>query len=278
MSYDIRKPLISDTTPQGQISQIKSYLIQLAGELGFALNDIAKGNGGASVSDVPKTSSASATSGLEARFVAFQSQVIGGSIADTMTLGKRLTGADGAEIDLDNLKTPGCYYSPDGEYIESGPAGGGFRLEVKLAEDDKKILQTAYYGEMQTTRYFDGNDWSPWLQTSFGADFVSETGKSGGWNYRKWSGGTYEMYGVFEVTPTSSELNGTLYRTNDIPISTPFVIANNAVVTGMASDNYLLTNGVYVNANEISIRIMCDKTISTANPIKVRLRVIGSYA
>lgn len=271
--------MITAPTAEGQISQIKSYLIQLTDQLEFSLNDIAKAPAVTAPAETPtSTERAVADPDLESRFVAFRSQVIGGSIADTMTLGKRLTGADGAEIDLDNLKTPGCYYSPDGKYIESGPAGGGFRLEVKLAEDDKKILQTAYYGEMQTTRYFDGNEWSPWLQTSLGADFVSETGKSDGWNYRKWSSGTYEMYGVFEVTPTSSKLNGTLYRTNDIQITTPFAITADAVVTGMGSGDFWLTNGVYANENAISIRIMCDKDIGTADAITVRLHVIGSYA
>lgn len=290
MSYDIRKPQISDTTPQGQISQIKSYLIQLAGELGFALNDIAKGNGGASVSDAPKTSSASATSGLEARFVAFQSQIIGGSIADTMTLGKRLTGTEAEPVDLDEQKTPGCYYSPDGAFIVNNPTAKGFRLEVKLTEGDEKILQTLYYGGAMVARYFDGSKWSAWLQfassaatvgdepSALSADFVTERGKKDGWTYRKWNGGTYEMFGIFEVTPASSEIGGTLYRSNDIQIPTPFPITGDAVVTGMGSGDFWLTNGVYANDNAISIRIMCDKAISTADTIAVSLHVIGTYA
>lgn len=37
MSYDIRKPMISAPTAEGQLLQIKSYLIQLVDQLNFAL-------------------------------------------------------------------------------------------------------------------------------------------------------------------------------------------------------------------------------------------------
>ena len=139
-------------------------------------------------------------------------------------------------------------------------------------------------------RYYDGSKWSSWLQfassaatigdesSALSADFVTEKGKKDGWTYRKWNGGTYEMHGTFEVTPASSEMNGTLYRTNDIQINTPFPITGDAVVTGMGSGDFWLTNGVYANDNAISIRIMCDKAISTADTIAVSLHVIGTYA
>lgn len=165
MSYDIRKPMITAPTPEGQLSQIKSYLLQLADQLGFALNDIAKGTPATASAETAKSTERAADDpGLESRFVAFQSQIIGGSVADTMTLGKRLEGTEAEKYDLNALKTPGCYYSPDGAFIENSPTDGGFRLEVKLIDGDDRILQSAYYGARHGARYFDGSEWSEWSE------------------------------------------------------------------------------------------------------------------
>jgi hypothetical protein len=284
VNYDIRKPLITAPTLEGQLLQAKSYLIQLVDQINFALNDLSKGNVSTSAAAVKSTETAGVNLGLESRFVAFQSQIVGGSVADTMTLGKRLTASDGAEIDLDNLRTPGCYYSPDGAYIESSPAVSGFRLEVKLAESDEKILQTAYYEGKTASRHFDGAAWSPWLLSAVSAepkpiivDFVTERGKADGWTYRKWASGIYEAFGSFEVTPVAPQINGTLYRTEDILIPVPFSIREDAVVSGTGADNYLLTNGAYASEGAISFRIVSDKEIGTTAPIKVLLHVCGTY-
>ena len=48
MSYDIRKPMITESTERGQLLQIKSYLIQLVDQLNFALRALERGAGNAS--------------------------------------------------------------------------------------------------------------------------------------------------------------------------------------------------------------------------------------
>lgn len=114
------------------------------------------------------------------------------------------------------------------------------------------------------------------IMKKFG-DYVNENGTSNGWSYKKWNRGTYEMYGSFEVTPTSSEKGESLYITNDIVIPTPFDIAEDAVVTGAADGNCWLTDGRFAATRAVSVRIMSDSAISTAKPAIIRLHVIGTY-
>ena len=107
-------------------------------------------------------------------------------------------------------------------------------------------------------------------------DYVTEVGTSeGGWHYKKWSKGTYEMFGRFEVTPTSSERGESLYKTDAISIPTPFEITDDAVISGMGEGDVWLT-GAY-DAGAISIKIISDKAISTTEATAVRLRVVGTY-
>lgn len=214
--------------------------------------------------------------------------VHGGGI-DNLTLGTMLTATADAPITLADTRTPGCYYSPNAtntKYITDSPyTEGGFGLEVRQIQHKGYIRQTMYYGRTTIWRHYNGSEWSDWVRvmvsTEFETactDFVIEQGVSGGWTYKKWKGGTYEMFGLFEVTATSSDINGTLYRTNAIKVTTPFAITDDAVVTGTGTGHYWLTNGVYANANAISIRIMSDKTISLTSAITVRLHVVGTYA
>lgn len=215
-------------------------------------------------------------------------QVHGGAL-DNLTLGTMLTATADAPITLADLLTPGCYYSPNAtntKYITDSPyTEGGFGLEVRELQHKDYIRQTLYYGRTTIWRHYNGSEWSDWVRvmvsTAFETactDFVIEQGKSGNWTYKKWKGGAYEMYGIFEVTPTSSDINTSLYRTNAIQVPTPFAITSDAVVAGTATGFYCLSNGVYANANAISIRIISDKTFSTTSKITVRLHVVGTYA
>ncbi len=212
----------------------------------------------------------------------------GGGI-DNLTLGTMLTATAEAPMTLAATLTPGCYYSPNAtnsQYITDSPyKEGGFGLEVRELQHKDYIRQTMYYGRTTIWRHYNGSVWSDWVRvmvsTEFETactDFVIEQGESGGWKYKKWKGGTYEMFGLFEVTPTSSDINGTLYRTDAIKVTTPFKITDDAVVTGTGVGHYWLTNGVYASENAVSIRIMSDKTISLTKSITVRLHAVGTYA
>lgn len=211
--------------------------------------------------------------------------VHGGGI-DNLTLGTMLTATAEAPITLADLLTPGCYYSPNAtntQYIIDSPyTEGGFGLEVRELQHKDYIRQTLYYGRTTIWRHYNGSEWSDWVRvmvsTDFEtacADFVIEQGISGGWTYKKWKHGTYEMFGEFDVAPGTSTLNGTVYRTASIAIPAPFTISS-AMVSGTAVGFYWISNGGTSGTNAVNIRIISDKTISAAS-ITVRLHVVGAY-
>lgn len=222
------------------------------------------------------------------RRIDIDGEIHGGAI-DNLTLGTMLIATAGAPITLADTRKPGCYYSPNAtnsQYITDSPyKEGGFGLEVREMQHKDYIRQTMYYGRTTIWRHYNGSEWSDWVRvmvsTAFETactDFVIEHGTSGGWTYQKWKSGRYDMYGMFEVKATSVDQNSTVYRTNAIKVATPFAITDDAVVTGTVTGFYWLSNGVYSDSKNVSIRIVSDKTISTTNAITVRLHAVGTYA
>ena len=223
------------------------------------------------------------------RRVDIDGQVHGGAL-DNLTLGTMLTATADAPITLANTLTPGCYYSPNAantQYITDSPyTEGGFGLEVRELQHKNYIRQTMYFGRTTIWRHYNGSEWSDWVQvvvsTGFGSictDYVIDQGIQDGWTYRKWKGGTYEMFGTFEVTPSSSTLHtsGTLYRSDSMSISPPFDITS-AYVSGTAVGYYWITNAGISSGGNVILRIMSDVALSTTTSIEVRLHVVGTYA
>ena len=213
--------------------------------------------------------------------------LFGGSV-DSLKLGTRLTATEAAPISLNDQKTPGIYYSPNAsnsQHISDTPyMEGGFGLEVRELQHKDYIRQTMYYGRTTIWRHYNGSEWSDWVRvmvsTEFDTactDFVIETGTKGGWTYKKWKGGTYEMFGTFDLIASSSTLNESLYRTGSITIEPPFYLKS-AYVSGSAVGHYWITNGGVTSTGGITLRLMSDKTISTTNAIEVRLHVVGTYS
>ena len=211
----------------------------------------------------------------------------GGGI-DNLTLGTMLTATADAPITLADILTPGCYYSPNAtntQYITDSPyKEGGFGLEVRELQHKDYIRQTIYYGRTTIWRHYNGSEWSDWVRvmvsTEFDSactDFVIAQGKSGGWTYKKWKGGTYEMYGTFEVTPGSSTLHKSLYRSDSMAIAPPFEITS-AYVSGTAVGHYCITNAGISSGGNVILRIMSDEALDTTASIEVRLHVVGTYA
>ena len=106
-------------------------------------------------------------------------------------------------------------------------------------------------------------------------DYVTANGTSDGWNYKKWHTETYEMYGSFAVTPASADKGESLYITNDIVIPTPFDISEDAVVTGSVEGNRWLADCRFAATRAVSVKVMSDSEISTAEPVVIHLHVIG---
>ena len=210
-----------------------------------------------------------------------------GNTVDYLKLGARITATAAAPKSLNDYKTPGNYYSPNAEnsqYIDHSPhTEGGFGLIVRELQTTGYIRQELFYGRTTWVRHWNGSDWSDWwryltttVAETAAVDYVIETGSSGGWNYRKWKGGTYEMFGTFEVTPPASTLRESLYRTDPMTITLPFTISS-AIVSGTAVGYYWITNGGISGTSKITLRLVSDKEFSTTTAIEVRLTVAGTY-
>lgn len=76
MPIDIRLPQINDSTEKGQLSQIKSYLYQLAEQLQWALNNADTSNDTVIVSQAPKSISSVSSTSTEAQFSAIKPLII----------------------------------------------------------------------------------------------------------------------------------------------------------------------------------------------------------
>lgn len=210
-----------------------------------------------------------------------------GNTVDYLKLGAKITATAAAPVSLNNYKTPGNFYSPNADnsrYITDSPyTAGGFALIVREMQTTSYIRQELFYGRTTWIRHWDGSSWSGWWRylttteaETAASDYVIENGTSGGWTYKKWKKGTYQAFGTFEITPTTSTLNGSLYRTNNMTIDLPFTI-NSAIVSGTAVGFYWITNGGKSGTSAITLRLMSDNTFSTTTAIEVRLEVVGTY-
>lgn len=186
----------------------------------------------------------------------------GGSV-DNFTLGDRIIASSTAPIDLNDLKTPGNYYSPSADnskYITNSPyTDGGFSLIVREMQSVSMIRQEMFYGRTNWQRHYNGStaSWSDWLRylmtdepTSTAVDFVTEIGvhtidDNSYWRYRKWKSGAVDLNGVFKVTPELDSTFSSIVRySKQIQIPLPFKVDTFQFVGTPATNYYLLTNAV----------------------------------
>jgi hypothetical protein len=154
--------------------------------------------------------------------------IYGGSI-DSLKVGTRLTATAESNLNLGEVRTPGCYYSPDKDttqYIIGAPANVdfGFGLEVREMQSAENIRQTLYYGITTWYRHWNGTEWSAWVSSLTGVssevtaqDFVVDRGKASVWNYRLWQSGDAELWGLI----TLSEYGDTRHIYTEVGL--PFV-------------------------------------------------------
>ena len=90
--------------------------------------------------------------------------IYGGAL-DSLKLGTKITATAAAPIDLDNYKSPDCYYSPDASNsanVKNTPyTSGGFVLVVRELPGSG-VRQEVFYGTTTKIRYFNGSTWSAW--------------------------------------------------------------------------------------------------------------------
>lgn len=214
---------------------------------------------------------------------------IHGGGVDNLTLGELITATSSSPIDLNNLKTPGNYYSSSGLYINNTPdINVGFTLEVREMDNRGHIKQTLGYGNITYIRYWDAVEWGAWAQildSSVSVDFVTEQGTENGWTYKKWKSGTFEMYGVFDITTKSAStaINANMYYSELFKLSTPFPIKS-SIVAGTATNWFFPTIGGLPHISDgdfsreyITFRLCNPSTFGVGKTSSVRLHVTGEY-
>lgn len=99
----------------------------------------------------------------------------------------------------------------------------------------------------------------------------------GTWSYRKYSDGSCDLWGVFNVTPSSSTASGSVYYSDIIYVSTPFALST-GTLTGAAENLCWIANpSIATSTSRIAFRLMRGTAITTGSAISVRLSVHGVF-
>jgi hypothetical protein len=100
---------------------------------------------------------------------------------------------------------------------------------------------------------------------------------NGVWDYKKWKGGTYQMFGNFTVMPSESNAKGALFNTNPIIIPLPFEVTS-ACVCGNTTEGRMLSDCVLSGSKkDVSFIIVGGNTENMLSTAAVSLIVMGNY-
>ena len=106
-------------------------------------------------------------------------------------------------------------------------------------------------------------------------NYVTESGIGNGWNYKKWSNGSYEMFGSFTVTTTMICTDmGSMFCSEVFTLPVPFAM-DSAIISGSADDLFLVTSGNRIDDNNISFVLLRPYSFDAEMDIHVRLFVTG---
>lgn len=225
--------------------------------------------------------------------------IFGGSV-DSLKLGTCLVATESAPLDLNDIKTPGCYYSPGADYskyMSNSPyTTGGFALEVRELQSKNYVRQTMSYGRTTFIRHWNNSEWSDWLRymvteeaSGSAADFVTEIGvwniddsdtDKGYWRYRKWKSGAVDMNGLIKVTPVNEGTLGTagVYYSQAININLPFEVTNFQFTGSCAAYHCFVGNCNSVDGNykQIRLRLYRFTDFASLADYNVYVRIVAS--
>lgn len=218
--------------------------------------------------------------------------LFGGSV-DSLKLGTPLLATEFSPISLNDVKTPGCYYSYDKattQYISDAPSNVdfGFGLEVREMQSVDNIRQTLYYGITSWYRHWNGHEWSAWVSSLTGVsaeviaqDFVVDIGTSGLWKYRLWQSGEAELWGVITLSTFGDVRH--IYLNAGLPF--PFTEYPTVTMTLSQAVAYEYTQGaivlseVYtVGASTIKLMMIRNEGgLTSGNTAKVSVVINGKW-
>ena len=270
MSVNIRYPNISGLSEREQLAQIKSYLYQIVDELNYALPTL---GGSSQTYDVQ---------GTEVSYYELRSLIISttGELRDQYEkLYQRLESdytskkefnesAAAVEAELHRLLELINALDKAVEGLEAEDAA--IKKSINDLSGGVNALNATVYGLRTTVESLDNS-------INRIVDFVAETGISKGWTYKKWNGGTCELFGTFTLTTTAASTTvGSMHRSEEFHITTPFAI-DSAVVTGSADGMSLITNCGTDDGNSIRLVLLRPQSFSAGTNVVVNLHVVGTY-
>lgn len=117
---------------------------------------------------------------------------------------------------------------------------------------------------------------------SFISDYVTEAGEINGWKYKKWSNGTFDMFGIFKVkTTTAGTAYGSMYCSEQFILPSPFALSSVVAASGSAT-NCLIPiigdlEGDYDPSNYIGFKLLSPSELAVGEELSVRLHIEGEY-
>ena len=110
------------------------------------------------------------------------------------------------------------------------------------------------------------------------AGWIVNSGTVNDWRYRKYSDGTFDAWGTFTVTPSSSTASGNIYYSDSKSVNLPFTaVSDSVIVTGSVGAQYAWLVNTTAATTTASFRIARGTTISTSTGLSVRLHIHGEY-
>ena len=153
-------------------------------------------------------------------------------------------------------------------------------IETPLSAEEMAAYRGLHTYKTITTVFNDANAYMELEYPTSSGISVTESGIDSGWSYKKWSNGTYEMFGEFTVTTTTICTDmGSMFCSEEFPLPTPFAI-DHAIVSGSADDLFLVASGgrASVDADtHIGFVLLRPFSFDANMEIIVRLHVTGTY-
>lgn len=108
--------------------------------------------------------------------------------------------------------------------------------------------------------------------------YVTDSGTANGWRYRKYSDRSFDAWGTFNVTPSSSTASGNIYYSDSKTVNLPFTAVNDSVfITATVGSQYAWIVNTSTAQTAVSFRIARGTTISTTTALSVRIHAHGEY-
>jgi len=201
-----------------------------------------------------------------------------------------------SNADLDSYTTPGVFAVASNSVaatLSHCPSTQGGRLTVVSALGSRytdssqwiylrQIYEThnglVYHRPGISSSGFSGLSWSDW-SLIYGVDAVAEQGTSGNWRYKKFADGTAVLWGIHDVSPTTSTQTGSMYYTESLEVSTPFSLVDQVVINATPATHVCFATNVYYSAarSAVGFRLVRNAVFDTNSAVTVHLQVWGKW-